>query len=64
MDWETLERRYHADIRYMKTAQKQGDFELYYFVRLDFNRTCMEIIEGLMEENVDILKRLKGETNG
>ena len=60
-EWEEIERRYYGLIKGMEQAESRGDFDGYHIIRNNFDKLCIEILESLVEENVDVLKRLKGE---
>lgn len=56
--YETRRKMANAYHRYEKT-NSSDDYAEYYACAFEFNILCSEILEELLKENEDVLKRLK-----
>lgn len=56
--YELREKMCDAWCKQLQT-NRQSDYEEYLFLANKFNQLCVEILEKLLIENSDILKRLK-----
>ena len=52
---EWLETEYQAAWKAMREAQKEAQYR-----EIAFNDVCKRLLEAYMENNTDVLKRLKG----
>lgn len=56
---ENYEERYYRLRREMREAEMNGEWSVYEQIRRIYAEFCMTILENLMEENSEALKRLK-----